>query len=144
MDYGTPPPPLCIKFCTVLLLSPPLHSKAKLACPKGKIILVKFMRWHLWRVYISTCSPLWHILVMQFLEARAPVFLPCTCSRHILQSAKQLPNPKQLSLPIFSAKRTCNLGKALVSRQWQRPCGCPLISGGRYRTQVIGQITSAS
>ena len=38
-----------------------------------------------------------YILVMQFLEARAPIFLTCKCSRRILQSAKQLPNPKQLS-----------------------------------------------
>ena len=75
------------------------------------------MSWHLWRVYTSMYSPLWHILVMQFLEARAPVFLPCTCSRHILQSAKQLPHPKQLSLPIFSAKQTCNLGTALAGKQ---------------------------
>ena len=25
--------------------------------------MVKFTSWHLWRVYTSTCSPLWHILV---------------------------------------------------------------------------------
>ena len=56
-----PPPPL-----------PPLVPKS--ACSKGKIILVKFMSWDLWRVYTSTCSPLQHIFVMQFLKTRALVF----------------------------------------------------------------------
>ena len=58
MDHVTESTPFsprlpCIKFCSLLL---PCPLKAKSAYPKGKIILVKFMGWDLWRVYTSTCS----------------------------------------------------------------------------------------
>ena len=36
-----------------------------------------------------------------------------------------------------------NLGAVLISKQSQRPRGCLLISCGRYKMQVTGQITSA-
>ena len=45
--------------------------------------------------------------------------------------------------PLPHIKYYSNLGAALISRQSQRPCGCLLISGGRYKMQVTGQITSA-
>ena len=50
------------------------------------------------------------------------------------------PSPPQ---PIPHIKYYSNLGAALISRQSQRPCGCLLISGGRYKMQITGQITSA-
>ena len=90
------PPPSCIKYFVQYFSHQPPAPKGKSACPKGKILLVNFWRWDLWGVYTSTCSPLSHILVMQFLEARALVFLPWTCSGCILQNAEQLANPKQL------------------------------------------------
>ena len=77
---------------------------------------------------------------MQFLKARALVSFYHVRAAGILQNAKQLPNPNQLWNLVIRvrklcdcsrlvcpymyytttpANRSCNLGTALVSRQWQ-------------------------
>ena len=80
----------CTNFCSVLL------------SPQGKNNkLAQRVRWYQLSSWAEICEvfTLLHhsnTLVMQFLEARALVFLPCMCSRHILQNTKQLPNPVKI------------------------------------------------
>ena len=63
-----------------------------------------------------------YILVMQFLEARAPIFLTCKCSRRILQSAKQLPNNSLFCKTNLQTRESCGkqtMTEALWVRQVQ-------------------------